>query len=298
VSDELPTVSVVIPVHNAASFIEEAVESVLCQSVRPHQIIVVDDGSTDGTADILRTFGGRIQVTSHRYGSAAASRNAGVARADGAWVAFLDADDVWLPEKLERQLALTADDRVGLVYTDRFNIGSRGNLPGIQSDIQPPYSGDVFLDVLVHGNRITLSSVIVRTALFRALGGFSETLRNAEDWDLWIRLSESHHVAVCLEPLVRYRFHAAMKSSNPARMQMARRTIVRGALELPRGSRLPAATKRRILGATARTNGSDAARRGAVWLALQEFVRSAVAWPFDPELYREVVRLALGRRGR
>lgn len=297
VSEPLPTVSVVIPAHNAVLFIKEAVDSVLDQSVRPSQVIVVDDGSTDGTAEMLRTFGDRITVTSGRYGSAAAARNAGAALATGAWLAFLDADDAWLPHKLERQLAVAADDRVGLVYADRFNTGDRGDLPEIQSQIQPLYHGDVFMDLLLLGNHITLSSVMMRTALFRALGGFSETLRNAEDWDLWIRLSESHRVEACQEPLVRYRLHAAMKSSNPARMQIARRTIIERALRLPRGLRLPAATRRRVVAAMAWTNGSDAARRGATRLAAQEFVRSVLAWPFDRRLYVDVVRFVLGRAG-
>jgi glycosyltransferase involved in cell wall biosynthesis len=295
---DAPTVSVVIPVHNAAPFIKEAIDSVLAQSVRANQVIVIDDGSTDATPDVLRTFGDRIQWSSKRYGSAAASRNAGAAMADGTWLAFLDADDAWLPQKLERQLALTGDGNVGMVYSDRFNVGTRGDLPEVQSRIQPLYSGDVFLDLLLLGNYITLSSVLVRTALFRALGGFSETLRNAEDWELWIRMSESHRVAVCPEPLVRYRFHDAMKSSDPARMQTARRTIMHRALQSPRGARLSVATRRRILGSTARANGSDAARRGATWMAWQEFVRSLVAWPFDPAVYRDVARFVLGRTGR
>ena len=289
------SVSVVVPVHNAEAFVAETIESVLAQTVPPMEIIAVDDGSTDGTAAILRGFGDQVQVLSRSGRSAASARNAGAAAATGVWLAFVDADDTWLPNKLERQLAFTDDPRVGMVYTDRFNIGDRGDLPAIQSEIQHMYAGDVFLDLLLLGNRITLSSVMVRRDLFNALGGFYEGLRNAEDWDLWVRLSADHQVAVCDEPLLRYRFHRGMKSGNPQRMQVARREVIRRALLTPRGRALPLVTRRRILAETARTNGFDAARRGARWLAWQEYGRSLATWPFHGALYGDLARLLLGR---
>jgi len=290
-------ISVIIPAFNAATFVRETIDSVFGQSVQPQEIIVVDDGSTDGTAAILESYGDRIRVLSGRRGSAAVARNAGARVAAASWLAFVDADDLWLPDKLEHQLAVAAaDERVALVYTDRYNIGTRGDLPEIQGSIQPLYGGDVFLDLLMLGNHITLSSVLVRADVFFELGGFSESLRNAEDWDLWIRVAERHHIVPCLEPLVRYRLHSGMKSSNPRHMQVARRAVIKRALALPRSRQLPATTIRRIEGATALTNASDAARRGARGLAWQELARSVAAWPFDPDLYKETLRILLRRR--
>jgi hypothetical protein len=140
-----------------------------------------------------------------------------------------------------------------------------------------------------------MSTALVRTTLLHELGGFCESLHNAEDWDLWIRLAESHRVEACREPLVRYRFHGAMKSGNPVRMQLARRAIIMRGLQLARGLRLTATMKRRVIATMARTNGSDAARHGATQLAWQQFGLSALAWPFDVELYRCMARLALSR---
>jgi glycosyltransferase involved in cell wall biosynthesis len=290
-----PSVSVIIPTHNAAAYIRDAVDSALGQTVPPLEVIVVDDGSTDGTAAVLRELGDRIRVISHRYGAAGAARNAGGAIAAGEWIAFLDADDTWLPDKLEHQLARTGDPRVGLVYTDRFNVGAIGDLPAVQSEIQPLYSGDIFLDLLLRSNRITTSSALIRTSLFRSLGGFATVLTDAEDWDLWIRLAESHRAEAIPIPLVRYRFHATNSSGNPFRMRRARRLVIDRALQLRRGASLPVTTKLRIRASMARTNGADAARRGATWLAFREFGQSALNWPFDVELYRAVGRVLLRR---
>src|SRR5206468_1276757 len=145
------------------------------------------------------------------------------------------------------------------------------------------YAGDVFVDLLLLGNRITLSSVLLRADVFRALGGFAEHLKNAEDWDLWVRVAEANRVAACAEPLVCYRFHEGMKSGDPQRMQT------------PRGRTLPLATRKRIVAATARTNAWDASRRGAGTLACREYLRALAAWPFDYGVYHDMLRFILGR---
>jgi glycosyltransferase involved in cell wall biosynthesis len=289
------SVSVVIPAHNAEAFIREALDSVLAQTVQPCEIIVVADCCTDGTTDAVREYSGHVRLLFSDAGSAAAARNAGARAATAEWLAFLDADDCWLPEKLQRQLHKVADSNTALVYTDRYNFGDLGDLPEVHGTIQPLFAGDVFVDLLVLGNHITLSSVLVRRDVFRALGGFTETLKNAEDWELWTRVAAGHRVEACTEPLVRYRLHASSKSMNPEKMRVARVAVTESALGSERGRRLPATTRRRIRAATARTNGADAARRGATQLAWSEYFRSATMWPFDVALYRDVARLMLGR---
>jgi glycosyltransferase involved in cell wall biosynthesis len=289
------SVSVVIPAHNAESFIRETLDSVLAQTVQPSEIIVVADCCTDGTTDAVREYAGHVRLLFSDAGSAAAARNAGARAATADWLAFLDADDCWLPEKLERQLQKVGDRDTALVYTDRYNFGNLGDLPEVHGTIQPLFDGDVFVDLLLLGNHITLSSVMVRREVFLELGGFTETLKNAEDWEMWIRVAAGHRIEACPEPLVRYRLHASSKSMNPENMRIARVAVTESALSSERGRGLPAMTRRRIRAATARTNGSDAARRGATQLAWSEYVRSATMWPFDVELYRDVARLMLGR---
>jgi len=291
------SVSVVIPAYNAEAFLAEAVESALSQTEPPHEVIVVNDGSTDGTAAVLQAFADRIIVVTQENRGLPAARNAGAARATGAWLAFLDADDLWQPEKLARQLEVASRANVALVYTDRFNIGQRGDLPEVQSQVQPLCSGDVFIDLLTCGNPITVSSVMLRTQVFRELGGFVEFLRAAEDWDLWLRLTAEHQIAVCAEPLVSYRFHGGMMSGDPRRMQVARRQVVRRALQSARGRGLPRHVRQQALAETARMNAWDAARRGARGMAWDEFARAIAASPFNRRTWRDLLRFLLGRIG-
>lgn len=289
------TVSVVIPAYNCEGYIGEAVESVLNQTVPAHEVIVVDDGSTDGTGEILERFRPRIRVISRPNAGPSAARNAGVAAATGHWVGFLDSDDVWLPSKLERQLAVGRDPSVAVVYSNRFNIGNRGSIPEIQSEIQRMYSGDVFEDLMLLGNHITNSSVIIRAAVFRELDGFDEQLPPAEDWDLWIRVAETYRIGVCAEPLVRYRFHDGMISGNPQKMCSARDKVIRRGLATARGRSLSARTRREMLAAVSRTNAWDAARRRANGLALREYLRALAFNPWKAPTYVDLLRFILGR---
>jgi len=288
------SVSVVIPVYNGAEFIADAVDSVLAQTAPPLETIIVNDGSTDGTARILAAFGDRVTVITQSNKGVPATRNVGARASRGRWLAFLDADDTWTPVKLERQLARGRESGAALVYTDRFNIGSRGDLPAVQSEIQGQYEGDVFENLLL-ANHITLSSVLVRRDVLDGLKGFNEQLRAAEDWDLWIRLAEHHRVAVCREPLVSYRFHGAMLTRDPRRMREPRWRVVRSGLASPRGRRIPAARRRQIMAATGRSNAWDAARGRSRRLALVEYGRAIAASPLEPATYKDLLRMLVGR---
>lgn len=289
------TISVLIPAYNAAPFVAAAVSSALAQTHPPHEIIVVDDGSSDDTPRVLESFGNRIRVIRQDNRGLSAARNVAAAAATGAWLAFLDADDTWLPTKLQRQLEVARHADVALVYSDRFNRGVRGALPIRQGDVHDMYSGDVFVDLLVLGNRITASSVIVRRQVFQQLNGFAEDIRVAEDWDLWIRVAELHHVGVVHEPLVNYTFHDGMLTRDPERMRVARNQIIDRALASARGTHLPARVRRRIRAAVARTNAWDAARRAAHRIALEEYTTALRATPWDAALHRDVIRYVFRR---
>jgi glycosyltransferase involved in cell wall biosynthesis len=289
-------VSVIIPAHNAEAFIGDTIESVLAQTRLPAEIIVVDDGSTDGTAATIQRFGSRIRLLRQENRGVTNARNAGAAAARGEWLAFLDADDLWLPTKLERQLEVAARSQAVLIYTDRFNIGTRGNLPEVQSSIQRLYEGDVFVPLLLEGNHIPISSALLRTDIFRDLGGFHfEDWQGAEDWELWIRVAERLPVAACREPLVSYRFHGTMMSSDPKKMQRARLMAIDSALELPRSKAMGVFFRRRVRAAAANMNGEDAARRHAFRLAIAEYARAIALWPICPDPYKNILRLLLRR---
>ena len=283
-------VSVIIPAYNAESFIVDTVNSALNQTYKDLEVIVVDDGSKDGTLAALQPFGDRIRVHRQANGGVSKARNTGVSLSTGEWVAFLDADDLWLPEKIARQLACPGTP---MVYTDRLNIGARGDLPELQSLATPMHGGDVFVALLREGNFITNTSVMIRRDLFEQLGGFSSRFNGTEDWDLWIRVAERHPIGFVPEPLVKYRFHAGSISRNWARMSRERTQVIARALELERGQALDWVTRRQIWAETFRTNGWDAGRSGARWNALADYGRAALAWPFYPVPYREAVKVCL-----
>ena len=209
-------VSVIVPVFNAELYITETIQSALAQTHADLEVIVVDDGSTDGTIERLRAFDGRVEIHRQPNGGVAAARNRGARVASGEWLAFLDADDIWLPTKVQRQLACS---RGPMVYTDRYNIGARGELPEIQSLVTPMHDGDLFLPLLLEGNFITASSVLLRRDVFDEVGGFFEELRGTEDWDLWVRIAAAGHtINIVREPLLQYRFHSRGISRDYARM--------------------------------------------------------------------------------
>lgn len=284
-----PTVSVVIPAYNAEAFIADTIQSALDQTYRDLEIIVVDDGSSDSTMARVAAFGERVRLHQQPNGGVARARNTGVSLAKGEWIAFLDADDLWLPSKLERQLACST---APMTFTDRYNIGDRGDLPEVQSHCQPMAGGDIF-EALLGGNFITTTSVMIRRVLFEELDGFNVTFNGTEDWDLWLRVAEQHHIGFCPEPLTRYRLHGGGISRNFARMNRERLQVIARALARPRGRTLSAWTKRRIWAQTWATNGFDSRRGGARREAFVDYARAAAAWPLDLRAYKEAVKVCL-----
>ena len=286
----MPTVSVIIPAYNAADFISETIEAALAQTYRDFEVIVVNDGSTDDTMARLHEFGSRIRVHEQSNSGVATARNTGVKIATGSWIAFLDSDDLWMPRKLERQLAQS--DAL-MRYTDRLNIGARGDLPELQSLVTPMYDGDVFELLMMEGNFITSSSVLVQRQVFEQMNGFFTGLNGTEDWDLWLRIAERHRIGLCTEPLVSYRFHPGGISRNYRKMGRERQQVIARALALERGRALDWRARRRVWAQTWETNGGEARRAGARWQALKGFARAAWEWPFRGQPYKEAVKACL-----
>jgi glycosyltransferase involved in cell wall biosynthesis len=197
----VPRVSVIIPTYNRAVLVQEAVASVLAQTYRDFELLVVDDGSTDGTLKALAPFTGKIKVLSlpARRGVSGA-RNAGIAGAQGEWLAFLDADDLWLPGKIARQLAFMEDNpRLLLNQTEEIWVrrGLRVNPP--RSHVKA--GGDLFLRSLERC-LVSPSAVVLHRRLLDEHGGFDEALPAAEDYDLWLRLTWRYEVGLLPEPLI------------------------------------------------------------------------------------------------
>jgi glycosyltransferase involved in cell wall biosynthesis len=197
----VPLVSVIIPTYNRAAWVTEAAASVLNQTYRDFELIVVDDGSTDATLEALASFWGQIKVLrrQERRGVSAA-RNLGAAAARGEWLAFLDSDDLWLPDKLARQMNyLRAHPDLLICQTEEIWIrnGVRVNPPQTHRKA----AGDIFL-LSLERCMVSPSAVMLHRRLLDTLGGFDETLPAGEDYDLWLRLAWREPVGLVPEPLV------------------------------------------------------------------------------------------------
>jgi glycosyltransferase involved in cell wall biosynthesis len=215
----IPRVSVVIPTYNYARYVPEAVDSVLAQSFEELEVIVVDDGSTDQTAEILRSFGEQIRNIRQEHRGLSAARNTGIRAARGQYVAFLDSDDLWLPEKVSLQIArLDAEPEVGLVYCETLLFDDSAlATPTLHSDWASHPSGRI-LPWLVRQNVIPSPTPIVRRELFERVGLFDETLSACEDWDMWIRIGRVCEIAYVNQVLAKYRRHRENMSLDSERL--------------------------------------------------------------------------------
>jgi glycosyltransferase involved in cell wall biosynthesis len=198
-----PRVSVIIPVYNGAETIGATVESALAQTFRDFEVIVVDDGSTDATPSILERFTSRITILKQPNAGFCAARNAGIARSKSNCVALLDADDLWMPSKLEKSLAvLDRSPQIALVYTDVINQDAAGRDLGT-SPIEAVTAHAPTLDEML--NRlwpIMPSTVVMRRDSYEKCGRFAEGF--SEDLDFWIRIREQGEFAYIPEKLTRF----------------------------------------------------------------------------------------------
>ncbi|MEO1178157.1 MAG: glycosyltransferase family A protein [Pseudomonadota bacterium] len=284
-------VSVVIPTYNRAHLLCDALHSVQAQTYRPLEVIVVDDGSTDETESVFGSWvmgcdaalSARFESQDHKGGNAA--RNLGIAKAEGAHIAFLDSDDLWKPEKITTQmLALSARPEVGAVYCgiEEVEIGSD----------EPPYrpkrpfpEGNLFRQLLVSDVTAPTSCYLIATSVLHKAGGFDETLAARQDWDLWIRVARQTGIGAVPKPLVVLRNHAGPRTiSDPQRELRAHRAILD-----------KYATDRRAAGRQVEREAMAAYHRRAgrvhfhhvrnAKLALAHYIR-AIAWsPLTPDNY-------------
>jgi len=194
-----PLVSAIIPTFNRADAVKRAVHSVLNQSFRDFECIVVDDGSTDGTDSVLAEFGNKINVLKTENRGVAAARNSGAEVAKGDFLAFLDSDDEWKKEKLSKQIPYMKESGFRISQTDETWIRNGKFVNKSNRYIRP--CGDIFfkcLDVCA----VTPSSVVIEKELFSDYGGFDETFPVCEDFDLWLRMSPNEKFGLVDEPLI------------------------------------------------------------------------------------------------
>lgn len=209
-------VSVIVPTHQRCEMLGRTLRSVLAQQGTEIEVIVVDDGSTDGTSARVRALGdARVRLARHSNPmGVSAARNRGILEATGEWIAFLDDDDLWAPEKLTRQLDASRRGGCEWAYSGAVAVSPSGDIIAGGR----PASPDELLRALPYRNVVPAgsSNVIVRKELLQRVGGFDTGLRHMADWDLWIRLGQAARPAVVDAPLVAYLLHVSNASADSA----------------------------------------------------------------------------------
>ncbi|MEO0438038.1 MAG: glycosyltransferase family A protein [Pseudomonadota bacterium] len=185
----MPEVAVVIPAYNAEEHLAAAVDSALRQTLAPLQIVIIDDGSTDGTAAVARKFGDKVTLASQENSGVSSARNRGILNSQAEYIAFLDADDLWHPEKLRVQTALLAERKdAPFVYNDIVTFEARPPFQDFTSTVFDSEQVDLFSSLFAH-NSVHCSSVLTRRDALARSGLFDVAQRGAEDMDLWLRLA-------------------------------------------------------------------------------------------------------------
>lgn len=226
----IPNISIILPVYNRQHTIARAIQSVLCQTYKHFELIIVDDASTDQTESVVSSFrDSRICYLSHdRTKGASAARNTGIRHAKGEWIAFHDSDDEWMPEKLSKQVEIInqfgSTDPAPIIYTGFYRYNQNGAREYI-----PPNSITVKEGFIVHsllkGNFVSTQTVILKKECIEKVGGFDENLPRFQDWELWLRLAPEHPFILIDEPLVNVYFSEKSISADSSLIVEAYRII-------------------------------------------------------------------------
>lgn len=216
----MPNVSVIIPAYNQGHYLSGAIQSVLDQTYQDFEIIVVDDGSTDNTAEVAKSFSDtRVRYIYQKNGGLSAARNTGIRNSTGSYVTFLDSDDLFFPKHLDT-LATMLNEKsdIGFVAGQTIPIDNEGNYLSEVPKSNTRELGDQFL----LGNLLPVGSMMVRRCWLDKVGPFDESLRAYEDWELWLRLVRAGCQMTSVEqPVFQYRFHGEQMTRDGDRMRTA-----------------------------------------------------------------------------
>ena len=217
-------VSVIIPTYNRAGYLQEALASVFAQTLAPWEVIVIDDGSTDETTQVVQNQPHPLRFYQQTHKGVAEARNVGLREASGDLIAWLDSDDLWETDFLATVVSLlTHNKALDGVYTGTTMIDAHGVRLRSSVRTEPP---DRLYEALIRGNFLATPSVVVRKACYDQVGDFDSQLRIAEDYDMWLRLTGEFFLAGIPRPLVRIRVHATNTISDIDGLCQARLTLL------------------------------------------------------------------------
>lgn len=286
----MPRVSVLIPTRNRAALLQRAVASVQRQTFQDFEILIADDASEDDTPAIVESIGDpRVRYYRHRHnGGVASTRNTLVAHAAGEYVAFIDDDDEWLSDKLERQLALVESSQhaAAIVFTGFQEVDDAGRP---MAEHRPSQEGWVFDAILTRAVITPTSTLLVRRSCFEAVGPFDDELRYGEDLDMWLRLARQFEFRALPAPLVLYHIHPnALTRNYRAIVSGLRRLLHRYEGELRRHPRAHSEWLRAL--------GTYCCFEGNLREGRRNFCRAAACDPLRPGPYGSLALSLAGRR--
>lgn len=288
-----PAVSVIVPAYDAEKYLAAALDSIRAQTLSTWQAIVVDDGSTDGSAAVLERYRGdsRIEIIRQEHSGPAAARNRGLARCAAEYVAFLDADDLWVPTYLEEMLhELRANPAAVAAFTGWQYVDRTGQ-PMPQAIIPSPSSGRQLRDDLLWRNPLVSSGVVVRRRALDACGGFDTEFTQAQDWDMWLRLLAVGPFIAVPKRLVWYRTHGENITENVAVAETYRLKVLRRHLRIDDDPARWSDAQRQAIGYTFFVSALAYFRHGQIATGVsktQEALRSWPAMPSRDETYYEL----------
>jgi glycosyltransferase involved in cell wall biosynthesis len=293
-------VSVIIPTYNCAKFIKRAIDSALSQTYQNIEIIVVDDGSTDNTGRIIEGYGSRIKYFYQDNSGLAKTRNRGLREASGKYLAFLDADDYWLPQKLELQLREFNDcPEIGLVHCAVQKIDEHGNIQ--QFYYKNNYStGNIFYPLLLRKTHIASSAVVFKQDCVKQLGYLDESMKQygGEDREFMLRICKKYSIRYIDNPLVMYtlRNDSLTCSRKTCNMIHGRHLTVEKATASIHPSWLKKILKNRALSAIYLEFGYESLAYNKPIQALCELVKSILYWPFYMGPYKSLSKVFLPQK--
>jgi glycosyltransferase involved in cell wall biosynthesis len=213
-SDCMTEISVIIPTYNRGIFLSEAIQSVLAQTYKDYEIIVVDDGSTDDTKEQVRAFGDQIRYIYQENQGPSAARNMGIQNAKGKYIAFCDSDDRFLPTKLEKQMEFIRNNpECYMLYSWYYNVNEKGEITKLRKPLTCENQEHLQYCLFTRKFTIRTSTVLVHKSCFEKAGLFNEKFWYSQDWDMWLRLAAYYHGYCVEEPLSEYWLHGDNRSS-------------------------------------------------------------------------------------
>ncbi|MEW5894157.1 MAG: glycosyltransferase [Candidatus Omnitrophota bacterium] len=291
-----PKVSVIVPVYNRENYLGKCIDSILAQEYRDYEILLVDNNSANGSVRVIREYEKfyphKIRCLSQPKQGAAAARNLGACAARGAYLAFLDSDDLWFPEKLKIQMFFFEKKKdVDLMYTSYARFGKNGLMRG--DELRKLYprllDGHILPDLLLECF-IWTSTVVIRKSVFRELGGFDESLATGEDYDLWLRAAVKYKIFGIPLALAQYRQHDEnlMKSdllsaTNPSEVEVVKK-FVREYSDIRKT--VPLRAWRRRISIPFFNNAYTAFHRGDMTLARRFVLKALAEYPFSLTYFR------------